>query len=327
MDTALESVITVKYIYITYRLQMMKNKFSLKYKPRFHSSVGRFLDLLSYIFTYPWIVSTSLTVSTFLSLSPDQRTVWRYTIDKALLGPALLIISLSLTPFAVSGFCLWIFICTFLHSDQFSSIVLSNEVEKDQEKYSFGTMNVLLGQEALGKFNNASLVYGRIQKIAAAILAQDQRYLTNLEDRNDDNTKISKTETVLANFPRMDFICMQEVFDRVHALALISMLRNDYKYFTFDIGDSSIKSNYFLLNSGLMIASRFPILSVRFHPFTWKNTFWQRCLSYGVVICKVDLGSGNVGIIANLHTMAYEDQDPLIDTALTEVRQALDQFR
>merc|ERR550532_1185880 len=188
-------------------------------------------------------------------------------------------------------------------------------------------MNVLLGQEALGKFNNASLVYGRIQKIAAAILAQDQRHLTNLEDRNDDNTKISKTETVLANFPRMDFICMQEVFDRVHALALISMLRNDYKYFTFDIGDSSIKSNYFLLNSGLMIASRFPILSVRFHPFTWKNTFWQRCLSYGVVICKVDLGSGNVGIIANLHTMAYEDQDPLIDTALTEVRQALDQFR
>ena len=168
-------------ISITYRLQMMKNKFSLKYKPRFHSSVGRFLDLLSYIFTYPWIVTTSLTISTFLSLSPDQRTVWRYTIDKALLGPALLIICLILTPFAVSGFCLWIFISTFLQSDQFSSIILSNQVEKDQENYSFGTMNVLLGQEALGKFNNASLVYGRIKKIAAAILAQDQRHLTNMD--------------------------------------------------------------------------------------------------------------------------------------------------
>lgn len=313
-------------ISITYRLQMMKNKFSLKYKPRFHSSVGRFLDLLSYIFTYPWIVATSITISTFLSLSPDQRTVWRYTIDKALLGPALLIICLILTPFAVSGFCLWIFISTFLQSDQFSSIILSNQVEKDQENYSFGTMNVLLGQEALGKFNNASLVYGRIKKIAAAILAQDQRHLTNM-DKNDDLVEIRKDETVLSNFPRMDFICMQEVFDRIHALALISMLRHEYKHFTFDIGDSSIKSNYFLLNSGLMIASRFPILSVRFHPFTWKNTFWQHCISYGVVICKVDLGSGNVGIITNLHTMAYENQDPLIDAALTEVRQALDHFR
>ena len=306
---------------------MMKNKFSLKYKPRFHSSVGRFLDLLSYIFTYPWIVTTSLTIATFLSLSPDQRTIWRYTLDKALLGPSLLLLSLILTPFAVSGFFLWICISTFLHSDQFSLIVLSNEAEKDQENYSFGTMNVLLGQEALGKFNNASLVYRRIQTIAAAILSQDQRHLTNMEHSNDVNVKISKAETVLANFPRMDFICLQEVFDRIHALALISMLRQDYKHFTFDIGDSSIKSNYFLLNSGLMIASRFPILSVRFHPFTWKNTFWQRCISYGVVICKVDLGSGNVGIIANLHTMAYENQDPLIDTALTEVRQTLDQFR
>ena len=312
-------------ISITYRLQMMKNKFSLNYKPRFHSSVGRFLDLLSYIFTYPWIVTTSLTISTFLSLSPDQRTVWRYTIDKALLGPVLLIICFILTPFAVSGFCLWILISTFLHSDQFSSIVLSNEVEKCQKNYGFGTMNVLLGQEALGKFNNASLVYGRIQKIAAAILAQDKRHLTNMD--NDANVKISKTETVLSNFPRMDFICLQEVFDRVHALALISMLKHEYKHFTFDIGNSSIKSNCFLLNSGLMIASRFRILTVRFHPFTWKNTFWQRCISYGVVICKVDLGSGDVGIISNLHTMAYENHDPLIDAALTEVGKALDQFR
>ena len=186
---------------------------------------------------------------------------------------------------------------------------------------------LLLGQEALGKFNNASLVYRRIQTIAAAILSQDQRHLTNMEHSNDVNVKISKAETVLANFPRMDFICLQEVFDRIHALALISMLRQDYKHFTFDIGDSSIKSNYFLLNSGLMIASRFPILSVRFHPFTWKNSFWQRCISYGVVICKVDLGFGKIGIIANLHTMAYENNDPLIDAALTEVRQALDQFR
>ena len=320
-------LLQVKYISITYRLQMMKNKFSLKYKPRFHSSVGRFLDLLSYIFTYPWIVTTSLTISTFLSLSPDTRPVWRYTVDKALLGPALLILSLVLTPFAVSGFCLWIFICTLLPSDQFSSVVLSNQLEKDQENFSFATMNVLLGQEALGKFNNASLVYSRMKKIAAAILAQDERHLINMEPSNDDNIKISKADTVLSNFPRLDFICLQEVFDRIHALALISMLRQEYKHFTFDIGDSSIKSNFFLLNSGLMIASRYPILSVRFHPFTWKNTFWQRCISYGVVICKVDLGSGDVGIIANLHTMAYEDQDPLIDAALTEVGQAIDQFR
>ena len=141
------------------------------------------------------------------------------------------------------------------------------------------------------------------------------------------NVEISKKDSIKYEFPNMDFICFQEVFDRVHALALIFLLRQQYSHFVFDISDYRLNSNYFLLNSGLMIASRFPILTVRFRPFSWKNTTWQKCISYGVVICKVDLGGGNVGIIGNLHTMAYEDKDPLIDAALTEVRQAMELFR
>ena len=301
----------------------MENKFSLKYKPRFHSSVGRFLDLVSYIMTYPWILSTSLAVSTYLPLSPDQRTRRRTLIDLALIGPALVISSLTLVPFAVFGFFLWIVICTFLQSDHFSSLDLPNKVGDAQKNYSFGTMNVILGQEAIGKFNNCSFVYKRIPKVAAAIRAQSSQPVLNM----DGNEKISKSDTVFSQFPRMDFICFQEVFDKVHALALIFLLRREYKHFVFDITDSSFKSNYFCLNSGLMIASRFPVVKVRFFPFSWKNTVWQRCISYGVVICKVDLGGEDVGIMANLHTMAYEDKDPLIDAALTEVRQAMNQFR
>ena len=304
----------------------MENKFSLKYKPRFHSSVGRFLDLLSYILTFPWILTTSLAISTFIPLSPDQRTVKRSLADKALLGPALLLLSLTLLPLAISGFLLWIIICTLLHSDPFSSVDFQDGVERDLEgNFSFCTMNVLLGQEAIGKFNNCSFVFGRIPKIAAAIRSQDSRPVLNMIQGSGE--KVSKRETVLSQFPRLDFICFQEVFDRLHALALISMLRQEYRHFVFDITDSSLKSNYFCLNSGLMVASRFPILKVSFHPFSWKNSAWQRCISYGVVICKLDLGGQNVGILANLHTMAYEDKDPLIDAALTEVRQAMDLFR
>ena len=304
----------------------MENKFSLKYKPRFHSSIGRCLDLLSYILTYPWILTTSLAISTFMPLTPDQRTVKRSLLDKALLGPVLVLLSLILTPLAVSGFFLWIVICTLLDSDPFSSVDLHDGVERDpQTSFTFCTMNVLLGQEAIGKFNNCSFVYGRIPKIAEAIRAQDSRPVLNMLQGRGDN--VSKRETILSQFPRMDFICFQEVFDRLHALALISMLRQDYKHFVFDITDSSLKSNFFCLNSGLMVASRFPIVRVSFQPFSWKNTAWQRCISYGVVICKLDLGGHNVGLLANLHTMAYEDKDPLIDAALTEVRQAMDRFR
>ena len=162
-----------------------------------------------------------------------------------------------------------------------------------------------------------------LPRIAAQIRAQEAEYLENLLGPN----RPTKTETVLSTFPRMDFICFQEVFDRVHALALVSLLRNYYSHFIYDIGDNSLATNLFLLNSGLMVASNFPVPKVHFHPFSWKTSAWQKCVCYGVAVCKVDLGSGKVGLLANLHTMAYEGPDPLINAALDEVKNVVTKFR
>ena len=74
-----------------------------------------------------------------------------------------------------------------------------------------------------------------------------------------------------------------------------------------------------------MIASKYPIVKVKFQPFS-KKKGWQKAVSYGVVVCKLDLGDNNVGILANLHTMAYQGVDPLIDFALTEVKEMMDLF-
>ena len=162
-------------------------------------------------------------------------------------------------------------------------------------------MNVLMGQEILSKLNNCSFVYERLKRIAAQIMKQEDYALVNF--RNVD--QISKDEVVLSSFPKMDFICFQEVTDRFFALALISMLRKHYSYFVFDVGNHALQTNMYLMTSGLMIASKFPILSVKFEPFSSKKG-WQRAVSFGVVICKLDLGGSNVGILANLHTMAFQ---------------------
>jgi len=183
-------------------------------------------------------------------------------------------------------------------------------------------MNVLMGQEILSKLNNCSFVYERLKKIAAQIVKQEESILRNFKSVD----QISKEEVVLSNFPKMDFICFQEVTDRLFALALISMLRKHYSHFIFDVGDHALKTNMYLMTSGLMIASKFPILSVKFKPFSAKKG-WQRAVSFGVVICKLDLGENNVGILANLHTMAFQGADPLINSALTEVGEMMSQFR
>ena len=284
--------------------------------------------MLSCILTFPFIVTSNMTVSTLMSLKPDSRTGVRKLCDLALIGPILGLVSLILLPFTILGFVIWILINIFCDSKKFSSVeilVPEKSDQKEKNKYSFATMNILLGQEAIGKFNNCSLVYNRIPRIAAEIRKQEKYFMENLTILP--NNKLTKSETVVSTFPRMDFICFQEVFDRIHALTLISMLRNHYRHFIFDIGDNSLGNNCFLLNSGLMIASRYPILEVKFHPFSWKSSVWQKGISYGVVTCKLDLGDDHVGILSNLHTMAYEGPHHLIDAALTEVKDFVNNFR
>jgi len=305
---------------------------SMKLTPRFHNTLAKFLDLISYILSYPWIVVTSLMVSTFITLKPDSRSIPRKCVDLAVIGPLLAILCLILLPLAVFGFSLWIFICSLFTSRAYSYIefaqisIDSHKLDTKsnaEDKFSFATMNILLGQDVIGKFNNCSLVYRRMKRIAEEINNQNDHYLINMES----STKYSKCDTILVDFPKLDFLCFQEVFDRVHALALISMLRKKYHHFVYDISDNSWSTNKFLLNSGLLIASKFPISKIQFHPFSWKTSSWQKCVSYGVVACKVDLGNKRVGILSNLHTMAYEGPDHLIDAALTEMKNFINKFR
>nr|KAG5707904.1 hypothetical protein BaRGS_031635 [Batillaria attramentaria] len=69
------------------------------------------------------------------------------------------------------------------------------------------------------------------------------------------------------HFPRLDFLCMQEVFDGNYNKVLRKELHKVFPYILHDIGVTSLSSNYFLLNSGLLFASRFPVLQADFKFF------------------------------------------------------------
>ena len=61
-----------------------------------------------------------------------------------------------------------------------------------------------------------------------------------------------------------------------------------------------------------MIASRYPIMEVSFHPTTHKRSLWQHAICYGIIMAKVDLGGQKVGYMANLHNVAYQGTEDLI---------------
>ena len=63
---------------------------------------------------------------------------------------------------------------------------------------------------------------------------------------------------------------------------------------------------FFFSASGLMIASRYPILAVDFHVCRHKRSLWQKPICYGIIMAKVELFGGKVGFLANLHNVAYQ---------------------
>ena len=288
------------------------------------------LDLVSSALTLPFYYAANYGLASFYQTTRERREVAIFTKIWYILlvGPLLILLSLLLLPFALPGWLLWIFLNTFLPSPRPFSIVSFGErkrkkMPQTQTNFTFASMNVLLGSELVNKFNNLDSTFTRLRKICKAILEQSQEILNNLG--NEENI-LDKEQAVLSRFPNVDFICFQELFDRAQGAAMARNLSSQYPYFVLDVAEHNLSSNFCMLSSGLGIASRFPIVDAKFVPFKCKRG-WQWCIGYGVLVCKVDLGQGRVGVVANLHNVAYQGKEQLIAEALSQVEDLMGDFR
>ena len=286
------------------------------------------LDVLSSSLTLPFYFTAIYGLTSFYQTTREKRETGRLsrTRDVLLVGPLLLTISLLLLPFALLGWVLWVLVNTLIPSRSFSILSFGNSSwlsSQTQTDFTFASMNVLLGSELVNKFNNLDSTFARLGKISTAILEQTQEILSNLMEEGKCE---GKEQAVFTHFPHVDFICFQELFDRAHGLAMARRLRSEYPYFVLDVAEHKLSSNFCMLSSGLGIASRFPVLEAKFVTFTAKRG-WQWCIGYGVLVCKVDLGGGRVGILANLHNVAYQGSEQLIAEALKQVEETMEEFR
>lgn len=278
------------------------------------------LDVVSCLLTLPAYYCWNYGLGCYYLTTGEVRRVR----DTLVVGPLLLLLALCLVPVAIHGYLLWLLLSLLLPGRPYSLLHLgTSPPPSHQTTFTFATMNVLIGPELGNKFNNLPFVFSRVEKIAAKILDQSSEVMGNA--LNGEVDEVTKEEAVLTRFPHVDFICFQEVFDRVHAVGLAMRLRALYPYMVVDVATHRPATNLCLLGSGLALASRFPILSATFIPFTAKRG-WQWCVDYGVLLCKMDLGEGRVGVLANLHTVAYQGKEQLIRKALTQVEEAIASF-
>lgn len=94
--------------------------------------------------------------------------------------------------------------------------------------------------------------------------------------------------------PTVDIVCLEEVFDKRAALKLTQALGPLYGHILYDVGVYACHpfgscSSFKFFNSGLFLASRYPVLEAQFHCF--PNSRGEDALAAKGVLCvKVDVG-------------------------------------
>ncbi|CAH1778654.1 unnamed protein product [Owenia fusiformis] len=144
-------------------------------------------------------------------------------------------------------------------------------------------------------------------------LNQHNQHNLNQHNLNNETNPVDFDHNVLTSFPQLDILCIQETWNKGAAR---SFARELHRYFPFIIYDAYVHGwtiNKLSGTSGIMIASKHPILDAKFEHF--KSSVSQDVLSSkGLLMVKVDLGlkSGTnkrvVGYASTTHMQAYQNQ-------------------
>lgn len=187
---------------------------------------------------------------------------------------------------------------------------------KIPETFSVATLNVCFLQEFLSRYNNLCNMMYRAETIGRRLLENQIKYVDQGKDvthengvchedlqsqRESNDCEMSKRHfhqvsvngeehkldvTVLPEFPDTDFLVFQETWDLRLAEVLNWHLHSIYPYIIYDVGEDGWVANGYCNNSGLTIASKWPIAYVRFSRFE-HNYLHDHYSSKGLLQVKV----------------------------------------
>lgn len=135
--------------------------------------------------------------------------------------------------------------------------------------FSFLSANLCLLPDGLARFSNLQHTQRRAEAVGALLLAglQSSRYGTM---GCSPPAPGAPSGVLIATMPAgLDFVCLQEVFDLRAAHRLVSRLAPSLGPVLYDVGTFGLQPgpHLKLLGSGLLLASRYPLLRAAFRSF------------------------------------------------------------
>ena len=232
----------------------------------------KYLDYWTLFFMH--IGSADNLLACFIWTTEELKTPWRKVLTTPVLIPVYLAVYLVLFPLTISAFLIWL---TFQHYKKPYRYAKSTTLPKNKPKakstYTFATANICTLPEFLSRFNNNSDNTGRARAVAKRIAKGQQQ---SSVPPNSKAPVVPEAldhieHAVLEEFPAIDILLIQEAWMLHLCQDMAEELITVFPHIVYDVGVNSWNSNRYLGNSGLMIASKYPILDVNFNWYRSKH--------------------------------------------------------
>ncbi|KAK6186481.1 hypothetical protein SNE40_008511 [Patella caerulea] len=316
------------------------------HRREFPSPLLAWLFQFSVILFKPFWSCLSALVSICIATTFERRRVWKLFFKRSLLISPLLALCLLFLPFAIVGFIIRCILYIYRNPYRLSIKHTSFNVQscKKINEYGVATLNFCLLPEFLSRLNNLSDTHSRAKEIGKRIIL-DQMFYGQRNDVNDNeeiqlslrhyinNNPPAVMTGITVHFPNLEFLCIQEVWQSNYSDLLVEELHKIYPYVIRDVGKYGHGSNYFLLNSGLMFASKYEILDVDFKYF---GTSCNQCVyaGKGLLMIKVLLWYEDirtekavVGYLYSTQLQAYQGKVEVNDKQLDDIVKWTKEFR
>ncbi|CAM1310132.1 Uncharacterised protein g5358 [Pycnogonum litorale] len=307
-----------------------------------------YFDILMYFLILPFQISFYYFASIMI---PGGKKDWKCYIKNALFTVILLVVIVVTFPSAVMSFTYYCLLSLIFRRKKFH--VTCNVPADFDLKYckqgviTVTTTNVCGMPEFLSKYNSLPNVFRRLRNICDIICSASESKLSqsrelgtytnsNLRELDicseNNGCSVRKKYDHATYFHNSDILCIQEVWDKLTSWYIVRKFRSVYPYIVYDVGEFHLTTNLCLLGSGLMIASRFPILDVDYKCFT-NRTAHCRVTAMGVLAVKVLIHSGksnSVGYVATTHLQSYPDEGKVKELhclQLSEIQEFLKKFK
>lgn len=206
---------------------------------------------------------------------------WRWLSTAVGAGAALLLLLLLVgLPLALPGLLLWLLLqawrrpfCYWPPSQCWTPPAPWYPPAEPARCFGFLSANLCLLPDGLARFSNLQHSQRRAEAVGAVLLAGLRRSRSGTTDCGPPEQGMPCGVLIGAMPASLDFVCLQEMFDLRAERRLVSLLAPKLGPVLYDVGTFGLQPGLHLklLGSGLLLASRYPLLRATFRCFPYAS--------------------------------------------------------